>query len=82
MWRSCVELRGGGKVSKGIVCRCPQSELPIDAREWIIEQYQSSQSAFNGYRYCASDYSEISCSECNASWRTKANYVAHLRRRQ
>jgi hypothetical protein len=36
-------------------------------------------SAFNGYHWTPSDYSEVRCSECRTSWRTKARYVEHLK---
>jgi hypothetical protein len=64
-------------VSGGTFCVC---KLHYAARlvHWKIVQYRSNHSAFNGYRETTSNYSEIMCTKCKYSWRTKAAYVAHL----
>lgn len=36
-------------------------------------------SAFSGYHRTYSDYSEIRCSVCGSSFRSKANYVLRLK---
>jgi len=46
--------------------------------EWVVVQYKSNRSAFNGYRLTPSDYSEIRCLKCGNFWRTKARYVERL----
>lgn len=40
--------------------------------------YKGNYSAFNGYRFTPSDYSECICIDCRLRWRTKAKYVKHL----
>lgn len=47
-------------------------------KKWRVKQLRCNFSAFNGYRYCRSDYSLIECFECGAHWRTKAAYVDRL----
>lgn len=39
---------------------------------------KGNRSAFNGYRWTPSDYSEVRCTVCGRSWRTKAKYVDAL----
>jgi hypothetical protein len=46
----------------------------------VTSQPQGNASAFNGYRWQPSDYSQVSCTApgCSNSWRTKAAYVKDL----
>lgn len=56
-------------------CRC-------DTRAgWRVTVHHGNYSAFNGYKFAPSAYSEIVCDECGARWRTKAAYVEELPRR-
>lgn len=45
---------------------------------WHIVQFMCNHSAFNGYKYTHSEYSEVHCRECGRFWRTKAGYVHTL----
>ena len=47
---------------------------------WRVTVYRGNFSAFNGYRFTPSDYSEVVCERCGARWRTKAKYVDSLPR--
>ncbi len=49
---------------------------PID-RARVAVRY-GNYSAFNGYHFTPSDYSELVCLNCLMRWRTKADYVAML----
>lgn len=67
-------------MSGGVACKCEQSKKqPASARDWVVTQFQCNHSAFNGYKHTPSQYSAVSCNQCNASWRTKADYVNSLR---
>ena len=43
-----------------------------------VTVWMGNYSAFNGYRFTPSDYSEVVCTACETRWRTKANYVSML----
>jgi hypothetical protein len=60
------------------VCRCPESERPESERRWRVALRHGSASAFNGYRWAPSDFSEVQCLRCYAIWRTRAAYVERL----
>lgn len=49
---------------------------PLDCVEVVT--WHGNYSAFNGYHFTPSDYSELRCKTCGASWRTKARYVERL----
>jgi hypothetical protein len=53
---------------------------------WRIVTYRGNHSAFSGYRFTPSDYSEVACHRrfggCGARWRTKAKYVEEILRTQ
>lgn len=66
-------------MSGGDVCKCSEAKKPIEKRDWIVIQYKSNRSAFNGYRRVNSEYSCINCLKCNFTWRTKAKYVDVLK---
>jgi hypothetical protein len=66
-------------MSGGYICRCPESKKPIEEREWRVTHRRCNYSAFNGYHYTPSDYSNVRCRRCRANWRTKAAYVDELR---
>lgn len=60
-------------MSGGTICRCEHGRT-----HWACMQYKCNHSAFNGYHYTPSDYSEVTCMACGSVWRTKAAYVAEL----
>lgn len=63
-------------MSQGNSCRCGNRTA------WYVVTYRGNFSAFNGYRFTPSDYSEVTCrvvqGGCGARWRTKAKYVDSL----
>lgn len=66
-------------MSGGTVCKCEESKKPIKERDWTITAYKCNYSAFSGYDYTPSAYSEIRCNKCSSRWRTKADYVLTLK---
>lgn len=66
-------------MSGGGVCKCGKREA------WRVFRYKGNRSAFNGYRWTPSDYSQVYCDPerggCGKFWRTKARYVDSLPRR-
>lgn len=63
----------------GPACQCYERRKPIGERNWRIMQYRCNHSAFNGYHETYSEWSAIVCNTCYAYWRTKADYVDHVR---
>lgn len=53
-------------------CKAPSTD-------WFVTKYKHNRSAFNGYAYTPSAYSEVQCRGCRHSWRTKASYVEMLK---
>lgn len=49
-------------------CKCRPRTVVVTVRK-------ANYSAFSGYHYTPSDYSEVACTTCGSSWRTKAKYV-------
>jgi hypothetical protein len=45
---------------------------------WRVDVRNANHSAFNGYHRTWSAYSQVSCGQCGAVWRTKAAYVDAL----
>lgn len=45
---------------------------------WRVRVRKANYSAFNGYRRTPSDYSDLTCTLCGGSWRTKAAYVDEI----
>lgn len=45
---------------------------------WVVRVRRGNYSAFNGYRFTPSAYSEVSCLDCDARWRSKARYIDGL----
>lgn len=48
-------------------------------RAWRVTVLRGNHSAFNGYHFTPSAYSEVKCLTCGRIWRTKAAYVDTLR---
>lgn len=69
-------------MSATVSCECGERKKPINKRQWIVYQDHCNHSAFNGYRRTYSDYSGIHCEACGKFWRTKANYVGKLKRKE
>lgn len=65
-------------MSGGPTCSCPERKKPLAERRWRVTQRYCNHSAFNGYHWTPSDYSEVRCMECRVFWRTKAAYVDSL----
>jgi len=55
-------------MSGGYACHCRP-------RQVMVTDDHCNHSAFNGYRFAPSDYSEVVCLICGARWRTKGEYV-------
>lgn len=49
--------------------------LVCGSEDLEVLTYRANYSAFSGYRWTASDYSEVHCRKCGKIWRTKAEYV-------
>lgn len=58
-------------MSGGLSCKC-------DAPILVVTMRKANYSAFNGYHYTPSDYSQIKCRRCGATWRSKAKFVQRL----
>lgn len=58
-------------MSGGIAC-------PDRRHRHVVTQRNSNQSAFNGYRWTPSRYSEVLCLDTGARWRTAAAYAYGL----
>lgn len=65
-------------MSGGATCRCPERARPLGERRWRVALRHGNASAFNGYNWTPSDYSEVRCLRCWAVWRTRAAYVERL----
>jgi hypothetical protein len=75
-----VSGSGSGRFVSGetkLGCRCEGSRAER-MRQWIVTVLRANYSAFSGYRWTPSDYSEVRCRRCGARWRTKASYVDRL----
>jgi len=60
-------------MSQGVACTCKSR------RYWRVTQYRCNHSAFNGYKWTPSEYSEVRCLRCGSNWRTRAGYVYSLK---
>jgi hypothetical protein len=60
-------------------CKCAERSKPIEQRRWVVIRRKCNYSAFNGYKYTPSAYSEIYCQACGGIGRTRAAYVDQLR---
>jgi hypothetical protein len=64
-------------MSAGFPCTCSTVNPWV---AWTVTTLRANYSAFNGGRRTPSAYSQVMCTVCRASWRTKAAYVDDLRR--
>ena len=64
-------------MSGGLSCICDK-ESRVHRLGWRVLHRLHNHSAFHGYRYTPSDYSEVGCAKCGRRWRTKALYVSTL----
>lgn len=46
--------------------------------DWRVTMRNGNRSAFNGYKFTPSQYSELQCQRCGAVWRSNAAYVASV----
>ena len=60
-------------------CKCPERKKPVADRNWVVGQRKCNHSAFSGYHYTPSEWSEVWCLSCGTHGRTKASYVDELR---
>lgn len=67
-------------MSARVKCTCGRK--PGDHTDLAVTSYKCNHSAFNGYRYTPSNYSQVRCLRpgCFGSWRTDAAYVETLPR--
>lgn len=68
-------MRFKGPYSQACICVGPRS---VRIKNWTVPRYKYNQSAFSGYHYTPSDYSDVHCNICKRTWRTKAEYVEDL----
>jgi len=61
-----------------ISCHCEERGKSPTRRAWGVAQRRCNHSAFNGYRWTPSDYSDVVCLVCGGHGRTKADYTAVL----
>jgi len=59
--------------SAQLACR-----LPEHRSAWVVTQRKGNRSAFNGYRWTPSAYSEVRCTVGGSVWRSRAAYVDDL----
>lgn len=59
-------------------CSCPERSKPLRARDWTVDVLHGNRSAFSGYRWTPSGYSQVRCHACGAVWRTRAAYANDL----
>lgn len=65
-------------MSVSFSCSCLERKKPINERCWVVIDRNCNYSAFNGYHWTSSDYSQVYCKACHTTGRTKANYVCEL----
>jgi uncharacterized protein CbrC (UPF0167 family) len=65
-------------MSVSFSCHCSERKKPVRERAWVVIARRCNHSAFNGYHFTPSEYSEIFCPRCRAMGRTKAKYVSQL----
>ena len=66
-------------MSVSFSCHCPERKKPVSERAWRVLTRRGRHSAFDGYQWRSSAYSEVTCPVCGATGRTKAAYVNQLK---
>ncbi len=66
-------------MSSGPACCCSERREPLCSRRWVVRVRKANRSAFSGYHWTPSEWSEVKCLRCGALWRTRAAYVSELR---
>jgi len=61
-------------MSGGQSCTCEKK----DRSKWVVLMRCGNASAFSGYRFTRSSYSQVGCEMCGRIWRTNAKYVREL----
>ena len=61
-----------------ISCHCDERAKHPARRAWGVAQRRCNHSAFNGYRWTPSEYSDVVCLKCGGHGRTRADYTAIL----
>jgi hypothetical protein len=63
-------------MSNGVMCKC---EIK-DKKNWYVLTYHGNYSHFESPKgaFHYSRYSDVCCSKCGHTWRTKAKYVDEL----
>lgn len=51
--------------------RCPM-------RYWVVTTRNGNRSAFNGYHFTPSNYSQLHCLRCGTYWRSSGRYVKQV----
>jgi len=65
-------------MSVSFSCHCEERRKPVEQRRWVVVTRKGNYSAFNGYRWASSAYSDVLCLFCGAIGRTKARFVDRL----
>lgn len=65
-----------GPINVHQTCADGQPGHPLDRAKVSVRM--GNFSAFSGYHFTPSDYSEVVCGDCGTRWRTKARYVDRL----
>ena len=65
-------------MSVSFQCHCRERKKKPGERNWRVVARKGNRSAFNGYRWQPSDYSEVVCLSCGVMGRTKAQYVDEI----
>lgn len=65
-------------MSSGPACPAKNVGPPPNGHRHVVTAWRCNYSAFSGYHQTSSDYSEVTCIQTRARWRTKARYVNDL----
>lgn len=74
----------GGRFDTGSLSDGEREQNRVCQREhrsyWVVEVRNGNYSAFNGYHFTPSEYSQVRCTRpgCDRIFRTRAAYVAGL----
>lgn len=51
---------------------------PAHRKHWVVTMRRHNRSAFNGYAFTPSAYSEVTCTADGRRWRSRGDYVDTL----